>query len=59
MRVELNDSNHPVNELAKMSADDNDLRLATVDKIRKLVNDHPEIEVFGYHDIEEFRLYKN
>ncbi len=59
MRVELNDSNHPVNELAKMRADNNDLRIATVDKIRKLVNDHPEIEVFGYHDIEEFRLYKN
>lgn len=59
MRVELNDTNHPVNELAKMRADNNDLRIATVDKIRKLVNDHPEIEVFGYHDIEEFRLYKN
>lgn len=59
MRVELNDNQHPVNELAKMRADNNDLRKATVDKIRKLVNSHSEIEVFGYHDIEEFRLYKN
>jgi hypothetical protein len=43
-----------VNELAKMRADNNDLRIATLDKIRRLVIDHPEIEVFGYHDIEEF-----
>ncbi|MEJ7682545.1 MAG: hypothetical protein WKG06_32760 [Segetibacter sp.] len=59
MRVELNDSNHPVNELAKMRADNNDLRISTVEKIRKLVSDHPEIEVFSYHDIEEFRLNKS
>lgn len=59
MRVELNDSHHPVNQLAKMRADNNDLRLESLDKIRNLINEHPEIEVFGYHDIEEFRLYKN
>lgn len=59
MRIELNDINHPVNELAQIRADNNDLRIATVDKIRKLLKDHPEIEIFGYHDIEEFRLYKN
>jgi glyoxylase-like metal-dependent hydrolase (beta-lactamase superfamily II) len=54
MRLELNDSNHPVSELTKMRADNNDLRIATLDKIRRLVIDHQEIEVFGYHDIEEF-----
>lgn len=59
MRVELTDEQHPVNQLAKMRADDNDLRMATLAKIRQLVNDHPEIEVFGYHDIEEFRFYSN
>lgn len=59
MRIELNDINHPVNELAQIRADNNDLRIATVDKIRKLLKDHPEIEIFGYHDIEEFKLYKN
>lgn len=58
MRAELNDSRHPVNELASMRADNNDLRIATVDKIRKFVNDYPEIEVFGYHDIEEFRHFE-
>jgi glyoxylase-like metal-dependent hydrolase (beta-lactamase superfamily II) len=56
MRVELTDSTHPVNELAKMRADDNDLRIETLNKIRKLVNEHPEIQVFGYHDIEEFKI---
>lgn len=59
MRVELRDDQHPVNELAKIRADDNDLRIATLDRIRKLVNNHPEIEVFGYHDIEEFKLYSD
>jgi glyoxylase-like metal-dependent hydrolase (beta-lactamase superfamily II) len=56
MSLELTDRNHPVNGLAKMSADDNDLRIATLDKIRRLINEHREIDVFGYH---EFILYKN
>ena len=59
MRVELTDKNHPVNELAKMRADDNDLRINTLDKIRNFISEHPEIDVFGYHDIEEFNYYKN
>ncbi|MCD0476427.1 MBL fold metallo-hydrolase [Flavobacterium sp. EDS] len=59
MRVELSHSNHPVNQLARMRAENNNLRLNSLDKIRTLINEHPEIEVFGYHDIEEFRLYKN
>lgn len=59
MRLELNDSEHPVNQLAKMRADNNDLRLNSLDKIRNLINEHPEIAVFGYHDIEEFKLYEN
>jgi hypothetical protein len=49
MRVELNDMNHPVNELARIRAD-NELRIATVDKIRKPKDEYPEIEVFGYHE---------
>ena len=59
MRIELTNSDHPVNQLAKMRAEDNDLRINTLDKIRNLINEHPEIEVFGYHDIEEFNFYKN
>lgn len=58
MRLELHDRSHPVNELAKMRADNNECRMITVDKIRKLIKDHPEIKVFGYHDIEEFNSYK-
>lgn len=58
MRIELTDNLHPVNELAKNRADDNNLRLNTLKKIRKLVKDHPEIEIFGYHDIEEFNHFK-
>jgi glyoxylase-like metal-dependent hydrolase (beta-lactamase superfamily II) len=57
-RAELTDSNHPVNELPKIRADNNELRIETLDKIRKLVNENPEIEVFGFHDIEEFKHFK-
>jgi glyoxylase-like metal-dependent hydrolase (beta-lactamase superfamily II) len=59
LRAELYDNDHPVNALAEMTADDNLLRIDTLDKIRKLVNEHPEIEVFGYHDIEEFNEREN
>jgi glyoxylase-like metal-dependent hydrolase (beta-lactamase superfamily II) len=58
MRIELNDNNHPVNQLARMRAEDNELRLNSLDKIRTLINEHPEIEIFGYHDIEEFKPYE-
>ena len=40
-----------------MRAENDDLRLESISKIRKLIDEHPEIEVFGYHDIEEFRRY--
>lgn len=42
-----------------MRADDNDLRIVTVAKLRKFVNDNPEVEIWGYHDIEEFNAYLN
>ncbi|MBP9135179.1 MAG: MBL fold metallo-hydrolase [Saprospiraceae bacterium] len=58
MRIELSDNLHPVNELAKIRADDNNLRIKNLDKIRNLMNEHPEIEIFGYHDIEEFKQSK-
>ncbi|WP_306350186.1 MBL fold metallo-hydrolase [Flavobacterium sp. '19STA2R22 D10 B1'] len=58
MRIELTDTNHPVNQLATMRADDNTLRLETLDRIREFINQHPEIEVFGYHDLEEFNHFE-
>ncbi len=57
LREELNDSYHPVTALAEARADDNDLRRHTLNKIRTLIALHPEIEVFGYHDINEFQKY--
>ena len=39
---------------AAMRADDNELRIATLNKIRTFVAEHPEVKVFGYHDINEF-----
>lgn len=53
MRIELSSDNHPVSQLSEMRADSNELRIAAIEKIRKLMVNHPEITVFGYHDIEE------
>ncbi|MFP3834473.1 MBL fold metallo-hydrolase [Chryseobacterium sp. SIMBA_028] len=57
LRAELEDDNHPVNHLAEARADDNIKRLESIEKIKKLINEHPEIEIFGYHDREEFSRY--
>ena len=54
LKAELTDNTHPVNELATMRADDNEMRIVTLNKIRNFIAEHPEIEVFGYHDINEF-----
>ncbi|MFD1770150.1 MULTISPECIES: MBL fold metallo-hydrolase [Sphingobacterium] len=59
LREELSDMDHPVHELAEMRADDNKLRIDTLEKIRRLMQDHPEIEIFGYHDISEFEYYNS
>ncbi|MBN8783532.1 MAG: MBL fold hydrolase [Sphingobacteriales bacterium SCN 48-20] len=56
LRGELEDPEHPVTALATARADDNDQRLASLDKIRKLIKEHPEVEVFGYHDRSELKL---
>ena len=55
LRAEVNDVNHPVSELAARRAVDNRLRIESLEKIRKVVNEHEsEIEYFGYHDPSEF-----
>ncbi|WP_028786080.1 MBL fold metallo-hydrolase [Terrimonas ferruginea] len=56
LRGELEDPEHPVTALAIARADDNEQRLASLDKIRKLIKEHPEVEVFGYHDRSELKL---
>ncbi|OJJ23118.1 MBL fold hydrolase [marine bacterium AO1-C] len=54
LKAELLDDNHPVNELAKLRADDDIVRLETLNKLRKLAKENPTIEMFGYHDPVEF-----
>ncbi|WP_339678222.1 MBL fold metallo-hydrolase [Cyclobacterium marinum] len=58
LKAELTDENHPVSELAKLRADNNELRIQTLHKIRKFVNENPKIEIFSYHDPKEFINYK-
>lgn len=57
LRAELEDEHHPAGELAAARADDNTRRLESMEKIKKLMKEHPEIEIFGYHDREEFSGY--
>lgn len=54
LRAELSTQDHPVEQLARMRADDDRLRVATIARIKRLVAEHPEIDVFCYHDMEEF-----
>lgn len=54
LRLELEDSTHPVNELARFRAENNDLRLASLEKLKLFSKRHPGVSMFGYHDIEEF-----
>lgn len=58
MRVELNDADHPVNQLAQLRADDEALRLKSLETIKRFIERHPDVEVFGYHDIDEFNQFE-
>jgi len=54
LKAELTDEQHPVDELATIRADDNAQRMATLNKLKSFSKEHPEIEMFGYHDPAEF-----
>lgn len=54
LSAELTNWNHPVNALASLRADDDDLRIQTLTAIRQLACDYPEVEIYGYHDSAEF-----
>lgn len=54
LRVELERDDHPVSQLTAQRADDDALRRASLEQIRRLVREHAdEVEVFGYHDPSE------
>ncbi|WP_160139708.1 MBL fold metallo-hydrolase [Chryseobacterium sp. c4a] len=57
LRAELEDKLHPAGQLAEARADDNIRRLESMEKIKTLMKEHPEVEIFGYHDREEFIKY--
>lgn len=59
LRIELTDSAHPINEMVKVRAEDNDLRLASLNKIKNLMAANTNIEVFSCHDIDEFKHFSN
>lgn len=55
LRVELERDDHPVSALTARRADDNALRLASLNHLRRLAHEHgTEIDLFGYHDFGEF-----
>lgn len=54
LRDELTNRNHPIGELATMRADDNVLRVRSLDALRTLAEIPGEkLVYFGYHDITE------
>lgn len=55
LRVEVTTDDHPVSTLAAQRADDDAQRRSSLDQMRRLDRDHGgEIDLFGYHDPEEF-----
>ena len=58
MNVELSDADHPVHQLAKLRAEDESLRLESLETIKKFIVRNPDVKVFAYHDIEEFYQLK-
>ncbi|WP_218280384.1 hypothetical protein [Verrucomicrobium spinosum] len=55
MQAELSTDDHPVSALAAMRAEDDWLRRASLEEMRRLVRDHAaEIDLVGYHDFGEF-----
>ena len=57
LRVELMDRNHPVDQLATIRAVDNEMRIRSLDRVRKLVEEVGErIDYFGYHDPAELNV---
>jgi glyoxylase-like metal-dependent hydrolase (beta-lactamase superfamily II) len=56
LRIETETEDHPITQLAITRADNNELRLKSLDKIRMLMRDHKEIKIFGYHDPTEFQV---
>jgi glyoxylase-like metal-dependent hydrolase (beta-lactamase superfamily II) len=56
LKAELNDRDHPVDQLASIRAMDNEKRKESLEKVRNVVSKYSnEIEYFGYHDPTEFR----
>ena len=56
LRAELENKNHPVDQLATIRAVDNQLRLDSVERVRDVVKNYGgQMEYFGYHDPTEFK----
>jgi glyoxylase-like metal-dependent hydrolase (beta-lactamase superfamily II) len=56
LRVELSTDDHPVSQLAAIRADDNGMRIASLNELRRIHRDHSEtVAMFGYHDFTEFQ----
>lgn len=54
LRDELINKDHPINKLATLRADNDELRKQTLDSLRTLTSQHSKtLTFFGYHDITE------
>lgn len=55
LRAELTTDDHPVSALAAIRADNDNLRRASLNELRRLNCNHSSVvEMFGYHDFSEF-----
>ncbi|SHL85230.1 MBL fold metallo-hydrolase [Myroides odoratimimus] len=54
LREELSNPDHPVHQLTEARADNNRLRLESLERIQEFITQYPEVVVYGYHDMKEF-----
>jgi len=60
LRAELDDPNHPVCTLAEARAEDNSMRLASLQTIRGIRAElGDKLTITGYHDLSEFEMLAN
>jgi glyoxylase-like metal-dependent hydrolase (beta-lactamase superfamily II) len=54
LKIELSDEGHPIHQLTARNAVDDAQRRASLEELKRLAREHPEVEMVGYHDFSEF-----
>jgi glyoxylase-like metal-dependent hydrolase (beta-lactamase superfamily II) len=54
LKIELEITGHPATEIARANAMDTDLWQQSMDRLKGFKKQHPQVSMFGYHDLSEY-----